>query len=322
VRLNSARYADGNLFVATVSGDLALTGPLQRSPTLSGNLLVEQADITIPETLGNSAAVIATEHINTPAAVRATLQRAMVDSRNGAPLPQTRPSILQLDVNVSAPNQIFVRGRGLDAEVGGAVRLTGPVTDIQPVGGFTLTRGRLAILGQRITFEEGTVTLVGDLDPYLDFTARTDGADVTVYVTVSGRVSDLNIGFTSTPMLPEDEVLSRLLFKRSMGELTPLQLARLATAAAELAGGSSSLVDSLRERAGLADLDVITRDDGSLAVQAGAYLQDNVYLGVEAGADGNSRVTVNLDVTDDITAKASTGTDGNDSIGIFYESDY
>lgn len=322
VRLNSARYADGNLFVATVSGDLALTGPLQRSPTLSGNLLVEQADITIPETLGNSAAVIATEHVNTPAAVRATLQRAMVDSRNGAPLPQTRPSILQLDVNVSAPNQIFVRGRGLDAEVGGAVRLTGPVTDIQPVGGFTLNRGRLAILGQRITFEEGTVTLVGDLDPYLDFTARTDGEDVIVYVTVSGRVSDLDIGFTSTPMLPEDEVLSRLLFNRSMGELTPLQLARLAAAAAELAGGSSSLVDSLRARAGLADLDVVTRDDGSLAVQAGAYLQDNVYLGVEAGADGNSRVTVNLDVTEDITAKASTGTDGNDSIGIFYESDY
>jgi translocation and assembly module TamB len=322
VRLNSARYADGNLFVATVSGDLAVTGPLQRSPTLSGNLMVERADITIPETLGNSAAIIATEHVNTPAAVRTTLQRAMVDARNGAPLPQTRPSILQLDVNVSAPNQIFVRGRGLDAEVGGSVRLTGPVTDIQPVGGFTLNRGRLAILGQRITFEDGTVTLVGDLDPYLDFTARTDGADVTVYVTVTGRVSDLDIGFTSTPMLPEDEVLSRLLFKRSMGELTPLQLAKLAGAAAELAGGSSSLVDSLRERAGLADLDVITRDDGSLAVQAGAYLQDNVYLGVEAGADGNSRVTVNLDVTDDITAKASTGTDGNDSIGIFYESDY
>ncbi len=62
---------------------------------------------------------------------------------------------MQLDVNVSAPNQIFVRGRGLDAEVGGYVRLTGSVNDIRPVGGFALNRGRLAILGQRVTFEEG-----------------------------------------------------------------------------------------------------------------------------------------------------------------------
>ena len=48
-----------------------------------------------------------------------------------------------------------MRGRGLDAELGGSVRLTGPVTNIQPVGGFSMIRGRLSILGQRITFDEG-----------------------------------------------------------------------------------------------------------------------------------------------------------------------
>ena len=230
---------------------------------------------------------------------------------------------MQLDVNVSAPNQIFVRGRGLDAEVGGSVRLTGSVNDIRPVGGFELTRGRLAILGQRVTFEDGLVTLVGDLDPYLDFTARTDGDGITVFVNVTGRVSDLDISFSSNPALPEDEVLSRLLFNRSMGELTPLQLGRLAGAAAELAGGGgSSLSESLRARAGLDDLDIVTGEDGNLAVQAGAYVQDNIYLGVQAGADGSSRVTVNLDVTDDLKARVSTGTDGDSSIGIFYETDY
>jgi translocation and assembly module TamB len=233
------------------------------------------------------------------------------------------PSDIRLNVNVSAPNQIFVRGRGLDAEVGGSVRLTGSISAIQPVGGFRLNRGRLAILGQRVTFEEGMVSLVGDLDPFLDFRARTEGDGITVFVDVTGRVSELDIGFSSSPQLPEDEVLSRLLFKRSMGELTPLQLAKLAGAAAELAGGSNtSLVDSLRAKAGLADLDIVTGDDGNLAVQAGTYLQDNVYLGVQAGADGKSRVTVNLDLTDDIKAKASAGTDGETSVGVFYEKDY
>ncbi len=282
LRLNSARYADGNLFVATVSGDLALRGGLQSSPTLSGNIAVERADITVPDSFGGGAALVEARHIDPPRPVVRTLQRAIIDS-SGARRAQRPPSVVQLDIAVSASNQIFVRGRGLDAEVGGSVRLTGTVDDVHPVGAFTLTRGRLAILGQRITFDEGSLTLVGDLDPFLDFTARTEGEGITVLVNVTGRASDLEIHFSSTPALPEDEVLSRLLFNRAMGDLSPLQLAKLAGAAAELAGGSSSLVDSLRAKAGLADLDIVTAEDGSLAVQAGTYIQDNIYLGVQAG---------------------------------------
>lgn len=322
LRLNNARYADGAMFVATVDGALKLTGALARDPLLSGNVRVVKAEIAIPESFGGAAALVEAKHINTPAGAAATLARAKV----GAPKAKTgsgRPSALQLDVTVSAPNEIFVRGRGLDAEVGGEMKLTGSITDIRPVGGLQLTRGRLAILGQRVTFEQGQVTLVGDLDPYLDFRASTEGDGITVFVDVTGRASAPDIGFSSTPTLPEDEVLSRLLFKRSMGELTPLQLAKLAAAAAQLAGGSNSgLVDSLRSKAGLADLDLVTGDDGNLAVQAGTYIQDNVYLGVQAGADGNSRVTVNLDLGNDIKAKAATGTDGDTSIGVFYETDY
>ncbi|WEK05035.1 MAG: translocation/assembly module TamB domain-containing protein [Candidatus Devosia phytovorans] len=322
VALNSARYADGNLFVATASGNLALTGNLTGSPLLSGDVLVEEANITVPESFGGGAQLIDVNHVRTPIAVEQTLQRAKIDDRSGAPIPQTRPAGVLLDVNVNAPNQIFIRGRGLDAEVGGSVRLTGPINNIQPVGGFDLNRGRLAILGQRITFESGSVTLVGDLDPFLDFVARTEGEDVTVFVTVSGRASDIDVSFTSSPALPQDEVLSRLIFNRSMGELSPLQLAKLAGAAAELVGGGNGLVDGLRGAAGLADLDVVTDDQGNVGVQAGTYIQDNVYLGVQAGANGQSKVTINLDVTDDFKVTGAAGQDGDSSLGVFYEKDY
>jgi translocation and assembly module TamB len=322
IRLNSARYADGNLLVATVSGGLQLSGQLTRDPVLSGNIAVEKADISVPERIGGGAALVDVQHRATPAPVARTLQRAEID-KAAPPTPQTRPSILRLDVNVSAPNQIFLRGRGLDAELGGSVRLTGPVTDIQPVGGFSLNRGRLSILGQRITFESGEVTLVGDLDPYVNLVARTEGDDITVFVTVSGRVSDIDVTFTSNPTLPQDEVLSHLIFNRPMSELSPLQLAKLAGAAAELAGGGgSSLVDSLREATGLDDLDVVTDSSGNVAVQAGRYIQDNVYLGVTAGANGESKVNVDLDITSDLKARGSMGSDGNSSVGVFYEKDF
>ena len=137
------------------------------------------------------------------------------------------------------------------------------------------------------------------------------------------RASAPEIGFSSNPVLPQDEVLSRLIFNRSMGELSPLQLAQLAGAAAELVGGGGGgLVDSLRGAAGLADLDVVTDDQGNVGVQAGTYLQDNVYLGVTAGANGQSKVTINLDVTEDLTIKGAAGQDGNSSLGVFFEKDY
>jgi translocation and assembly module TamB len=321
--LNGARYADGDLFVATLSGDLTVTGNLLGNPLLSGNVLVERADITVPDAFGSGGELIDVQHINPPPAVSATLERARIDA-GGAPIPAGRSPGLLLDVTVNAPNEIFIRGRGLDAEVGGAVRLTGPLDNIQPVGAFELLRGRLSILGQRLDFEVGTVTLVGDLDPQLNFVARTEGDGITVFVNISGRVSDIDVSFTSNPQLPQDEVLARLIFNRSMGELSPLQLARLAGAAAELVGGGGGggPLDALREAAGFADLDVVTDDQGNVAVQAGTYIQDNVYLGVQAGADGNSKVTINLDVTDELTVKGAAGADGDSSLGIFYEDDY
>src|SRR5690606_2292061 len=124
----------------------------------------------------------------------------------------------------------------------------GNIANLQPVGGFELIRGRLSILGQRIDFDSGSVTLIGDLDPFVDLNARIAGNGITVIVRVTGGASEPEITFSSDPMLPQDEVLSRLIFDRGVGELSPLQIAQLAAAAAELAGGGGGggLVNSLR----------------------------------------------------------------------------
>ncbi|NGP18354.1 hypothetical protein G5575_12425 [Devosia chinhatensis] len=158
VNINSARYADGEIFVATLSGALNLTGPITGSPLLSGQVLIEEANVAVPEGFGGGAPLIEVEHVRTPRPVQETLNRARINARTGS-TGGGSSSQLQLDLTINAPNQIFVRGRGLDAEVGGQVRLTGTISNIQPVGAFSLLRGRLDVLGQRLDFETGTVTL-------------------------------------------------------------------------------------------------------------------------------------------------------------------
>lgn len=324
IKFNRARYADGTLVVATVNGGLSITGPLLRDPLIGGRIDIERAEISVPESMGGGAASINVNHINTPLAVMRTLTRAKIETRKGPiPTPSARPSVAKLDVLVNAPNKIFVRGRGLDTELGGRLRLTGPVTNIQPVGGFDLLRGRIGIMGQRITFDEGQVTLIGDLNPQVNFVARTEGNDIIVLVTVKGTVDNLDISFSSQPELPQDEVLARLLFNRSISELSAFQIAQLAAAAAELAGGkNTSLMGSIRQGIGLDDLDVVTDQQGNTAVRAGTYIRDNIYLGVEAGSAGSTKGTVNMDITRSLKAKATVGSDGNSSAGVFYERDY
>lgn len=324
VKFNRARYADGKLVVATIDGGVSITGPLMRDPLISGRIDVDKAEITVPENLGGGAAYVPVHHKNTPKNVQVTLDRARVETRkNKVPTPVARPTVPRLDVVVSAPNQIFVRGRGLDTELGGRVRLTGPITNIRPVGSFDLIRGRISILGQRITFDEGHVTLVGDLNPQLNFVARSEGDGITAIVTVTGTVDDLNIVFSSSPELPQDEVLAQLIFKRSIGELSAFQIAQLAAAAAELAGGSNnSLINKLRQGTGLDDLDVVTNSKGETSVRAGRYIRDNIYLGVEAGARGTTKGTVNLDISRNLKVKGAFGAEDDSSGGIFYEKDY
>ncbi|MDT6939894.1 translocation/assembly module TamB domain-containing protein [Brucella pseudogrignonensis] len=324
IKFDNARYADGKLVAATVNGGISITGPLMRDPLIAGRIDVERAEITVPENLGGGATYVPVQHINTPKNVQITLDRAKVETRKSrVPVPTSRPSVPRLDVLVNAPNKIFVRGRGLDTELGGRVRLTGPITNIQPVGSFDLIRGRISILGQRITFDEGTVTLVGDLNPQINFVARSEGDNITAIVTVTGTVDNLNIVFSSSPELPQDEVLAQLIFKRSIGELSAFQIAQLAAAAAELAGGSNnSLISKLRQGTGLDDIDVVTDSKGQTAVRAGRYIRDNIYLGVEAGSAGATKGTVNLDISRNLKIKGAVGSDGDSSAGIFYEKDY
>lgn len=290
--------------------------------------MLGKTELSIPEGFGsNGAAVLeGIEHRAPPPRVVETLRRADVNQPDEAETSGGGSGGgMALDITLDAPNQIFIRGRGLDAEVGGSVNLQGTTTDISPVGEFELRRGRLSILAQRIDFTQGTVTLEGTLDPVLNFVAETKSGDVTAIVTVTGNASDPEIGFSSSPELPEDEVLSRLLFNRAAENLSPFQIAQLAAAAAELAGvggGGPGILGSLRSATGLDNLDILTEEDGSTAVSAGKYIADDVYIDVTTDSEGKTQAGVVYDVNNSVTARATVGSEGNSIFGLFFERDY
>ena len=319
IRLNDARYTDAETFTTTASGTLRVSGALLQDPLLSGTVNLDRTEITVPESFGGSDDLLEVVHVQPTPAILATLARLEAVRPKGTPT--GRPSILNLDVQVNAPRRIFVRGRGLDAELGGSVRVRGPANDVRPVGSFSLIRGRLNVIGRRFVLDEGRATLTGDLNPFLDFRAEVQADGVLAFIIIRGRANDLKITFESQPALPEDEVLAQIVFGRALTDLSPAQIARLASIAAELTGGNSpGLVDRIRAGTGLDDLDVVTTASGDTAVRGGRYISDNVYVGVQAGKE--TEATINLDITRNLTAKGSVGTSGESEIGIFFKKDY
>ena len=228
-----------------------------------------------------------------------------------------------LNINVNAPGRIFVRGRGLDAELGGSLQITGDTNNIISAGRFELVRGRLDILGKRFDLEEGSAQFQGDLIPYIRFVSTTSTQSGSVSVIVEGPADDPEVSFASNPPGPQDEVLAQLLFGRNIAEISAFQALQLANAVAVLAGrGGNGLIGNLRDNFGLDDLDVTTTDEGETALRVGKYISDNIYTDVTAASDGTGEVSLNIDITSDLVGKATLGSDGDSSIGVFFERDY
>jgi translocation and assembly module TamB len=323
--MDDANLISGELIDGTFDADLTLGGTLAEA-ALTGTLTVERAVLRIPESLPASVPTLDVEVVNAPPEL-AERYREERPQQPGAE-EQGGGFALDLDVALRAPQEVYVRGRGLDVEVGGQIAIGGTAASPRLDGGLELRRGGLDLLGNAFGFERGQVTFTGgrDLDPRLDFLAVTEADELTVRVEVTGRASSPAFALSSEPSVPEDEILSRLLFGRSSSQLSAIQAIQLAESAATLTGlgASDGLLTSVRDAIGVDRLEITGGEDGEeIAVQAGRYVGEGIYVGVEQGLQqGSSEVTVEVEITDNITVESDVGSDAGGEIGINFQWDY
>lgn len=322
IDLTSVGISDGAVYDTSVSGRINLRGPLRSGAQITADLMLGATEIkiteagpAIPEVLDNL------QHVNEPGDVRQTRARAglLGQGGNGS---GGAAVVYPIDIRLSAPSRIFVRGRGLDAELGGELRLGGTTRNVIPRGQFDLIRGRLEILGKRLTLSEGYARLQGGFDPYLYLVASTTTENAEIRIILEGLASEPEISFSSNPGLPEDEIVALLLFGRDLTQISALQAVQLAAAVQTLAGGGSGLLDKLRQNFGVDDLDIRTGEDGQTEATVGKYISEKVYTDVTVGSDGDSEINLNIQISPSVTGRGSADSDGNTSIGIFFERDY
>ncbi|MCG6859895.1 MAG: translocation/assembly module TamB domain-containing protein, partial [Chromatiaceae bacterium] len=316
-----AQLLSSDVLTVSLNADLSARGQLAKKLRLSGDIDINKAEIRIPETLPTSVATLD---------VRRPGEKAL-------PPPAPGP-VVELDLTIDAQGQIFVRGRGLDAELGGRIQVQGTADNPRPIGSFELRRGQFSLAGQTLDFTKGKVSFNGGslTDPSLDFTVSPTNATIAADLNIGGTVNNPKITLSSTPELPQDEILAQILFGRSASSLSPLELAQIASALAELTGvtsGGINPLNSIREGLGLDRLSVGTGAGGKATLEAGRYIAPGVFVGVEQGASADStRAKVQVDLTKHLKLEGTVGTssgsatgssgEGGSSVGVSYEFEY
>ena len=215
-----------------------------------------------------------------------------------------------LNVSLSMPNRVFVRGRGLDSEWGGQLKVAGTASNPRINGTIEKRRGVLDFLGKQFDLAIGTVRFTGTTLPFVQVRLQRESNDITGWIEVKGRVPDIAIEFGSIPALPEGEVLPRLLFGRSKQSLTALEAAQLAAGVATLLSGKAGVLDSVRDAVGVDVLRVESDIDGGTSIITGKYLRDEVFVGAKQNLQtGSTSGLVEVEVFDQFEIEAELGSE-------------
>jgi translocation and assembly module TamB len=317
IRLDGAKLFRYDEAVATVSGTLSLEGSL-REAVLSGRVTVDSSDFHIPDRLPADIAEVEVVEINKKDALPSPPKRV---EKKDVSWP------LNLDVTVVSPGRTFVRGRGLDSEWEGQVRVSGKTSQPSVTGTISVVRGRADFLGKNFDVKRGTIAFDGSFppSPFIDVTAEAAAKDITAQLSIMGTLPSLDIKLSSQPPLPSDEILARLLFGRSASTLTPIQALQLADALNTLSGGGMDLLGRSRRLLGVDRLAVKKTGEEleHTALSAGKYISEDVYLEVEKGISPETgKASLNWDVTPNITVDTEVGINAEGGLGVQWKWDY
>jgi translocation and assembly module TamB len=327
----SATFSDGRTaldlsFAATDAllldrDDVAarVTGPLQirsngQSGTISGDLRLDKGRFQ----LGRASAAAAVPQLQVRH--RGTESDEVIEAE------QLQPWNLRIGLTGS---NLQVTGLGIDSRWRTELDIRGTAGAPRFQGEADLVRGNYDFAGRSFRLERGNIRFQGENppDPLLDIVAeaQVQGLDATVRVGGTGLRPEIT--FASLPALPQDELLSRILFGTSITNLSAPEALQLASAVAALQSGSGSLdpINALRRAIGLDRLRIVPGDVGTgqrTAISAGKYIRRRLFVEIITDGQGYSATRIEYQVTRWLSLLSSLSTIGRAGANVRVSKDY
>ncbi|HSR88342.1 MAG TPA: translocation/assembly module TamB domain-containing protein, partial [Pontiella sp.] len=273
--LTSAQVVQRPEVEATVSGQLKITGPISH-PLISGRLVIDRANI-LPDNLVSAKPKLLTNY-----------DARSVGASNLATR-QRKPLLFDMDVRMEMPDQVYVNASMIDSVWGGALQINDVPAGLSIKGKVTPRRGFVTFIGKKFRLQQGDILFNGNVPTmpvFNNLTAEYSRSDITAQLILNGEVNDPQFRLESTPALPEDEILSHVLFNRDASTISPYQAIQIASAARQLSGGLSGpgFMYDFRQVVGIDTLEWREPDaaEGASSVAAGKYITSELYIEVDS----------------------------------------
>ncbi|MBC2668298.1 translocation/assembly module TamB domain-containing protein [Novosphingobium piscinae] len=231
-------------------------------------------------------------------------------------------------IDARGDGRIDVRGLGLDSEWGATIRLRGTTLAPAIFGEALLVRGGYDFAGKRFELTKGVIRFDGNSppDPRLDIAATAEVTNLTATVAVQGTAAKPEIRFSSVPSLPEEELLSRLLFGSSITQLSTPEAVQIGAALASLRGGGGlDPINSLRTAIGLDRLRIMGADTATgrgTSVAVGKNLGRRFYAEIVTDGRGYNATQLEFRVTRWLSLLASVSSLGRQGVDAKVSKDY
>lgn len=293
LKLTSFRLIDNDSATANATGAVTIVRGADGKVKIAGALEVLNGEINAAARTSPDIPTIEVVERNRPFNLQEQLR----------PPPAAGQQGVVLDIALTAPHGLLVKGRGLNLDMSLDARVTGWSSKPILSGEARVVRGDYDFGGQRFAFDNrGTVQLSNDPKLIrLNLAAKREAPNLTAVINIQGTAAKPQITLSSTPVLPNDEVLAQVLFGSSASQLSPLEAAQLASAVTALAsGGGFDVIGGLRSFARLDRLAIAGGGPNGVSVAGGKYIGDRFYVQVAGGsregpsAEVEYRITHNL----------------------------
>nr|WP_119037282.1 translocation/assembly module TamB [Hephaestia caeni] len=297
-----------------------VTGPLRFVSNGSGGTI--SGDVAVNESryrLGRATAATAVPQLN--------IKEINLPGGGEEDEAPTKP--WTLDVHAKMKNRLMVTGLGLDSEWSADLQIGGAPDNPAITGRADLIRGDYEFAGREFELDRGIIRFAGEApaNPALDISANASETGLNATIHVTGNAQKPEISFTSIPALPEDELMSRLLFGTSITNLSAPEALQLAAAVAALQDGGSGInpINAFRRAVGLDRLRILPADPQTgqgTSIAAGKYITRRLFAEIITDGQGYSATQVEFQVTRWLSLLSSISTLGRQSANVRVSKDY
>lgn len=226
------------------------------------------------------------------------------------------------DLDLDLGDHFFLKGRGVDAQLAGAVRIRAEKGEL-PRGSGTIrvVKGSYSAYGQRLSIERGILNFAGPLDnPGLNILALRKNQPVEAGVSITGTALAPRVTLVSTPNVPDGEKLSWLVLGHGLDSATKSDFGAMQAAAGALlaAGESVTLQAQVARALGVEEFSLRGGSDlAGTVVALGKRLSSRVFVTYEQAVSGaTSLVRIQYTLSKRWSVRAQTGT--SSAIDVFY----